>query len=161
MRKLVKNNVSWVGYLDWELGTFHGDDYSIKNGSSQNAYLIEEGKSVLVDTVWTPHRFDFVENLKKEIDLKKIDFIVANHGECDHSGSLETILAEIPGTPSVAPSDAPVPHLAPKTRHVAPCRAFPVRAGNHPPSRRNAPQTAVFRAVGGALNQRLPAKMQM
>ena len=65
MRKLVKNNVSWVGYLDWELGTFHGDDYSIKNGSSQNAYLIEEGKSVLVDTVWTPHRFDFVENLKK------------------------------------------------------------------------------------------------
>ena len=99
MRKLVKNNVSWVGYLDWELETFHGDDYSIKNGSSQNAYLIEEEKAVLIDTVWTPHRFDFVENLKKEIDLKKIDFIVANHGECDHSGSLETILAEIPGTP--------------------------------------------------------------
>lgn len=99
MRKRVKNNVSWVGYLDWELETFHGDDYSIKNGSSQNAYLIEEEKTVLVDTVWTPHRFDFVENLKKEIDLKKIDFIVANHGECDHSGSLETILAEIPGTP--------------------------------------------------------------
>ena len=66
MRKLVKNNVSWVGYLDWELETFHGDDYSIKNGSSQNAYLIEEEKTVLVDTVWTPHRFDFVENLKKD-----------------------------------------------------------------------------------------------
>ena len=99
MRKLVKNNVSWIGYLDWELETFHGDDYSIKNGSSQNAYLIEEEKTVLIDTVWTPHRFDFVENLKKEIDLKKIDFIVANHGECDHSGALETILAEIPDTP--------------------------------------------------------------
>ena len=99
MRKHVKNNISWVGYLDWELETFHGDDYSIKNGSSQNAYLVEEGKTVLIDTVWSPHRFDFVDNLKKEIDLKKIDFIVTNHGECDHSGALSALLAEIPGTP--------------------------------------------------------------
>ena len=99
MRKAVKGNVSWIGYIDWELQHFHGDDYSIINGSSQNAYLIEEEKTVLMDTVWTPHRFDFVENLKKEIDLKKIDFIVANHGECDHSGSLATILEEIPSVP--------------------------------------------------------------
>ena len=99
MRKAVKGNVSWIGYIDWELQHFHGDDYSIINGSSQNAYLIEEEKTVLMDTVWTPHRFDFVENLKKEIDLTKIDFIVANHGECDHSGSLTTILEEIPDVP--------------------------------------------------------------
>ena len=99
MRKHVKNNVSWVGYIDWELETFHGDDYSIMNGSSQNAYLIEEEKTVLIDTIWTPHRFGFVENLKKEIDLKKIDFIVANHGECDHSGSLTALMDEIPDTP--------------------------------------------------------------
>lgn len=99
MRKNVKGNVSWVGHIDWELETFHGDDYSILNGSSQNAYLIEEEKTVLIDTVWTPHRFDFVENLKKEIDLKKIDFIVANHGECDHSGSLTALMDEIPDTP--------------------------------------------------------------
>ncbi|MCR4880426.1 MAG: MBL fold metallo-hydrolase [bacterium] len=99
MRKSVKNNVSWVGYIDWELETFHGDEYSITNGSSQNSYLIEEGKTVLIDTVWTPHRADFVENLKSEIDLKKIDFIVANHAECDHSGSLTTLMEEIPDTP--------------------------------------------------------------
>ena len=106
MRKHVKNNISWVGYLDWELETFHGDDYSIKNGSSQNAYLVEEGKTVLIDTVWSPHRFDFVDNLKKEIDLKKIDFIVANHGECDHSGALSALLAEIPGTPVYCTANA-------------------------------------------------------
>ena len=52
MRKQVNNNVSWIGYMDWELKTFHGDEYSIMNGSSQNAYLIEEGKTVLIDTVW-------------------------------------------------------------------------------------------------------------
>lgn len=99
MRKLIKNNVSWVGYIDWELETFHGDDFSIMNGSSQNAYLVEEEKTVLIDTVWTPHRFDFVENLKKEIDLKKIDYVIANHGECDHSGALTALLDEIPETP--------------------------------------------------------------
>ena len=99
MRRQSKNNVSWVGYLDWELETFHGDDYSIYNGSSQNAYLIEEEKTVLIDTVWTPHRFDFVENLQKEIDLDKIDLIVANHGECDHSGSLTALMEKIPNTP--------------------------------------------------------------
>lgn len=106
MRKHVKGNVSWVGYLDWELESFHGDDYSIENGSSQNAYLIEEDKTVLIDTVWIPHRFDFVENLKKEVDLKKIDFIVANHGECDHSGSLTTLMEEIPGIPIYCTANA-------------------------------------------------------
>ena len=99
MKRQIKNNVSWVGYIDWELETFHGDDYSIMNGSSQNAYLVEEEKTVLIDTIWTPHRFDFVENLKKEIDLKKIDYVIANHGECDHSGALTALMAEIPETP--------------------------------------------------------------
>ena len=99
MRKQIKNNVYWVGYMDWELESFHGDDYSIYNGSSQNAYLIEEEKNVLIDTVWIPHKYDFVENLKKEIDINKIDFIVANHAECDHSGSLTELMKEIPNTP--------------------------------------------------------------
>ena len=99
MRKAVKGNVSWVGYIDWELEKFHEDEYSIMNGSSQNAYLIEEEKTVLVDTVWLPHRDEFIENLRSEIDLHKIDAIVVNHGEQDHSGSLPALMREIPGTP--------------------------------------------------------------
>ena len=106
MKKQVKGNVSWIGYIDWELESFHGDDYSIMNGSSQNAYLIQEEKTVLIDTVWAPHRFEFVENLKQEIDLKKIDFIVANHGECDHSGALPALMAEIPDTPIYCTANA-------------------------------------------------------
>ena len=73
MKRHVKGNVSWVGYLDWELENFHGDDYSIFHGSSQNAYLIEEEKTILVDTVWAPHRFDFIENLKREIMKLRIE----------------------------------------------------------------------------------------
>ena len=106
MRRHIKNNVSWLGYIDWELESFHGDDYSIMNGSSQNAYLVEEGKTILIDTVWTPHRFDFVDNLKSEIDLHRIDAIIANHGECDHSGSLTALMDEIPGTPIYCTANA-------------------------------------------------------
>ena len=80
MKRQIKNNVSWIGYIDWELQTFHGDDYTIANGSSQNAYLIQEEKTVLIDTVWAPHRFEFVENLKKEIDLKKSTILLPTTG---------------------------------------------------------------------------------
>ena len=106
MKKSVKNHVSWVGYMDWELEKFHGDEYSILNGSSQNAYLIEEEKTVLIDTVWAPHQFEFVDNLKQEIDLNQIDYIVVNHGEIDHSGALPALMAEIPNTPIYCTANA-------------------------------------------------------
>lgn len=99
MKKHIKNNVYWVGKVDWELESFHGDDFSINNGSSQNAYLIFEDKTVLIDTVWKPHADEFVENLSKEVDLEKIDFIIANHGEVDHSGALPALMEKIPNTP--------------------------------------------------------------
>lgn len=99
MRRTIKGNVSWVGYMDWELQTFHGDDFSIMNGSSQNAYLIEEGKTVLIDTVWTPHGKEFIDNLREEVGLENIDIIIMNHGEADHSGALPDLMREIPGTP--------------------------------------------------------------
>lgn len=106
MKRTIKGNVSWIGYIDWELESFHGDDYSILNGSSQNAYLVEEEKTVLIDTVWAPHRFEFIENLKKESDLNKIDYIVANHGEVDHSGALVELMKEIPGKPIYCTANA-------------------------------------------------------
>lgn len=106
MKKLVKNNVYWVGKIDWELESFHGADYSINHGSSQNAYLIQEEKTVLIDTVWKPHSTEFVDNLESEIDLNKIDFIVANHGEVDHSGSLPALMEKIPNTPIYCTANA-------------------------------------------------------
>ncbi len=106
MKRLVKNNVSWVGKIDWELETFHGDDYSVNHGSSQNAYLIQEEKTVLIDTVWRPYEREFRENLEKEIDLEKIDFIVINHGEVDHSGALPYLMEKIPNTPIYCTANA-------------------------------------------------------
>ncbi|MDD3094816.1 MAG: anaerobic nitric oxide reductase flavorubredoxin [Candidatus Neomarinimicrobiota bacterium] len=99
MKKQIKNKVYWVGKVDWDLRKFHGDDYSTHKGSTYNAYLIQEEKTVLIDTVWSPFAVEFVENLQKEIDLKRIDAIVINHGEVDHSGALPELMKHIPDTP--------------------------------------------------------------
>jgi len=95
----ITDTVSWVGKIDWELNKFHGDEYSTHKGSSYNSYLIRDEKTVLIDTVWEPFSKEFVANLKKEIDLKEIDYIVANHAEIDHSGALADLMREIPNTP--------------------------------------------------------------
>jgi anaerobic nitric oxide reductase flavorubredoxin len=95
----INQRVTWVGKIDWELRWFHGHEYSVHKGSSYNAYLIRDNKTVLIDTVWQPYAREFVANLKKIIDLKDIDYIVANHAEVDHSGALPELMQEIPDTP--------------------------------------------------------------
>jgi len=95
----VKSNVSWVGKIDWELRKFHGNELSTHRGSTYNSYLIKEEKIALVDTVWGPFAKEFVKNLSSEIDLKEIDYIIANHGETDHSGALPELMRQIPKTP--------------------------------------------------------------
>ena len=99
MKVNVINNVHWVGKIDWELRKFHGNEYSTHRGSTYNSYLITEEKTALVDTVWAPFAKEYVNNLAGEIDLEKIDFVVANHAEIDHSGALPELLERIPDTP--------------------------------------------------------------
>ena len=99
MKRPIKNNVSWIGKIDWELRKFHGDEYSTHRGSTYNSYLIEEEKVAVIDTVWAPFAKEYVENLEKTIDLKKIDYVIANHAEIDHSGALPDLMARIPDKP--------------------------------------------------------------
>lgn len=95
----VKNNIHWVGKIDWELKKFHGDEYSTHRGSSYNAYLVKEEKIALIDTVWRPFSKEFVENLAETVDLSTIDYVIANHAEVDHSGALPELMRLIPETP--------------------------------------------------------------
>ena len=99
MAKQITKKVSWVGKVDWELTSFHGDELSTKKGSSYNSYLIRDEKTALIDTVWRPYDREFVERLKQEIDLSKIDYIIMNHNEVDHSGALVELMRLIPDTP--------------------------------------------------------------
>ena len=99
MGKKVTDRVTWVGKIDWELVTFHGNELSTFRGSSYNSYLIRDQKTVLVDTCWLPFDKEFVANLEREIDLNQIDAIVMNHNEIDHSGALPALLERLPHLP--------------------------------------------------------------
>jgi len=95
----VKNNIHWVGKIDWELRKFHGDEYSTHRGSTYNSYLIKEEKTAIFDTVWAPFAEEYVRNLALEIELNKIDYVIAPHAEMDHSGALPLLMSPIPETP--------------------------------------------------------------
>ena len=99
MAKQLTKYVTWVGKVDWELKYFHGHELSTKRGSSYNAYLVRDQKTALIDTVWQPYDKEFVARLKETIDLQQIDYIVMNHNEIDHSGSLPELMREIPQVP--------------------------------------------------------------
>src|SRR5512136_2207865 len=92
----LKKGVYWVGVVDWELRHFHGHELSTHRGSSYNSYLIVDEKTVLVDTVWDPFQDDLIRNLRQVVDPAKIDIVVANHSETDHSGGLPVVMRHAP-----------------------------------------------------------------
>lgn len=90
----LKDDIFWVGAIDWELRNFHG--YVTQRGSTYNAYLILDEKKVLVDTV-KDYLFDqMLSRIENIIDPAEIDYIVSNHVEMDHSGSIPAILKHCP-----------------------------------------------------------------
>jgi flavorubredoxin len=90
----LADSVHWVGVVDWGRREFHGHELSTHRGSSYNAYLIQDEKTALIDTVWEPFAEEFLENIRELVDPRDIDYVVANHAETDHSGSLPMILRE-------------------------------------------------------------------
>jgi len=99
MKFNITPNVQWVGKIDWELRKFHGEEYSTHRGTSYNSYLVRDDKIALIETVWSPFAKEFVDNLSGEIDLNKIDYVIANHAEMDHSGALLELMRHIPDKP--------------------------------------------------------------
>lgn len=85
----LKDGVSWIGVVDWNIRDFHG--YITRRGSTYNAYLIQDEKTALVDTVKYPFANELVEHIKEHIPLEKIDYIIVNHVEMDHSSSLPIV----------------------------------------------------------------------
>ena len=90
----IKDNVYWVGAVDWNLRNFHG--YLTQRGSTYNSYLIIDEKVTLIDNVKSYLFEEQLERIKSVIDPSKIDIIIQNHIEMDHSGSLPLIIKYCP-----------------------------------------------------------------
>ncbi len=88
----ISEDLHWVGAVDWDVRDFHGHSYTVHRGTTYNAYLIIDEKICLIDSVYNSLSSEFIERLKSVIDPSKIDYIVANHVEVDHSGSIGEIL---------------------------------------------------------------------
>jgi len=89
----IAKGVYEVGVSDWNIRDFHG--YSTGNGSTYNAYLIVDEKIVLIDTVKASFYPQLMENISRIVDPKKIDIVISNHTEMDHSGSIPMVMHRI------------------------------------------------------------------
>ncbi|SHO50566.1 FprA family A-type flavoprotein [Desulfopila aestuarii] len=86
----LAKGIYWVGAVDWDVRDFHG--YSTNRGTTYNAFLIIDEKVTLFDTVKRSHLDDLLRHVRNIIDPEKIDYLVVNHVEMDHSGSLPELM---------------------------------------------------------------------
>jgi len=90
----IKPDVYWVGGIDWNLRNFHG--YQTPRGSTYNSYLIVDEKITLIDTVKHYLFEEMLERIRTVIDPKDISYVISNHVEMDHSGSIPQLINLIP-----------------------------------------------------------------
>jgi flavorubredoxin len=85
--------VYWVGAIDWNIRDFHG--YLTEDGSTYNAYLILDDRITLIDTVKKGFVPEMLARVAEIVDPGKIDYIVSNHVEMDHSGGLPEVIDRV------------------------------------------------------------------
>ena len=90
----ITDAIHWVGYIDWNLRNFHG--YITPKGSTYNAYLIMDEKPTLIDTVKYYGFDEMLERIRAVIAPEKIAYIISNHTEMDHSGTIDRLLSYCP-----------------------------------------------------------------
>lgn len=86
----LTDNIYFVGAVDFDIREFHG--YKTPFGTTYNAYLVIDEKITLIDTVKASFSEVLIENIKQIVDPSKIDYVISNHVEPDHSGGLNAIM---------------------------------------------------------------------
>ncbi len=94
--KEIKKGIYWVGTVDWDIRHFHGPSYHTHKGTTYNAYLVIDEKITLVDIVDVDFVDEMIDNIKQIIDPSKIDYVIVNHVEPDHSGGFPKLMEYAP-----------------------------------------------------------------
>jgi flavorubredoxin len=86
----IMKDIYWVGAVDWNIRDFHG--YSTPKGTTYNAFLVLDEKVALFDTVKKGFKDDLMRHISKIIDPARIDYLVVNHVEMDHSSCVPEMM---------------------------------------------------------------------
>jgi flavorubredoxin len=89
----ISKDIYWLGVIDWHIRDFHG--YSTYQGSTYNSFLIMDEKIALIDTVKKEFADELIASISQIVDPKKIDYVISNHTEMDHTGGLPRIMHRI------------------------------------------------------------------
>ncbi|MDY6874783.1 MAG: FprA family A-type flavoprotein [Chloroflexota bacterium] len=99
-RRKIRDGIYWVGAVDWDRRLFD-DLIPLPDGTSYNAYLIQGSeKTALIDTV-DPTMPHLLFDRLNQLDVEHIDYVIANHAEQDHSGTLPQVLEKYPEAQAV------------------------------------------------------------
>lgn len=91
----IKNNIYYCGLNDCDR-TIFDELIPLEHGTSYNSYLVKGSeKTAIIDTMYPPKTEEYLKNLADN-KVEKVDYIVANHGEQDHSGSIPALLGKYP-----------------------------------------------------------------
>ena len=115
----IKNNIFYCGLNDCGRKMFD-ELIPLENGTSYNSYLIKgTEKTAIIDTMYPPFTDEYIKNLE-ENGIDRIDYIIENHGEQDHSGSIPKLLEKFPE--AVVVTNAKVSENIQSMLHVSPDR---------------------------------------
>ena len=90
----ITENVYWVGVIDWNVRDFHG--YTTGRGTTYNSYVVQGEKTAVIDSVKAPFADDLVTKIDRTVGCENVDYVVSNHAEPDHGGSLPCVMESCP-----------------------------------------------------------------
>jgi flavorubredoxin len=96
----IKEGIYWVGAVDWSIRNFHG--YITHRGTTYNSYLVIDEKVAVIDFVKSQFTDEQIERIKEHIDPNKVNYIISNHAEPDHSGSIRSLIKACPNAEVIA-----------------------------------------------------------
>ena len=89
----IAKDIYWLGVIDWNIRDMHG--YSTRYGTTYNAFLIVDEKIALIDAVKKEFADELIDSISQIAEPRKIDYVISNHTEMDHSGGLPRVMHRI------------------------------------------------------------------